>query len=208
MAVKPVKVLTDLLTKKQVIKQDLDGNILFRISGSQNNGVVSSSLPLTASNVWTSDLNTVSTTVFDNIGVVTSSLNGTYNVDQAFHAVDLEITNIKSIIGTEENQTSHAYKRLRYKEVGYFDNNGSATIALPKTQFGSPSFPLESMDYINISVMIRDGDVWTNDLLSVNLAAGGINGDEILVLLEAPALTEVDQYRLLAVNENPDDYLV
>jgi hypothetical protein len=49
MAVKPVKVLTDLLTRKQVIKQDLDGNILFRISGTLNNGTVSSSLPITAS---------------------------------------------------------------------------------------------------------------------------------------------------------------
>jgi len=49
MATKPVKVLTDLLTKKQVLKQDLDGNILFRISGSLNNGHVSSSLPITAS---------------------------------------------------------------------------------------------------------------------------------------------------------------
>jgi len=45
MATKPVKVLTDLLTRKQVIKQDLDGNILFKISGSLNNGTVSSSLP-------------------------------------------------------------------------------------------------------------------------------------------------------------------
>ena len=49
MAVKPVKVLTDLLTRKQVIKQDLDGNVLFKISGSLNNGTVSSSLPITAS---------------------------------------------------------------------------------------------------------------------------------------------------------------
>lgn len=49
MAVKPVKVLTDLITRKQVIKQDLDGNILFKISGSLNNGTISSSLPITAS---------------------------------------------------------------------------------------------------------------------------------------------------------------
>lgn len=49
MATKPVKVLTDLLTKKQIIKQDADGNILFKVSGSLNNGSVSSSLPITAS---------------------------------------------------------------------------------------------------------------------------------------------------------------
>ena len=49
MAVKPVKILTDLLTKKQVIKEDLNGNVLFKISGSLGNGVVSSSLPITSS---------------------------------------------------------------------------------------------------------------------------------------------------------------
>lgn len=49
MAVKPVKVLTDLLTKKQIIKQDSNGNVLFKVTGSLNNGFVSSSLPITAS---------------------------------------------------------------------------------------------------------------------------------------------------------------
>ena len=49
MATKPVKVLTDLLTKKQIIKQDIDGNILFNVSGVLGNGHVSSSLPITAS---------------------------------------------------------------------------------------------------------------------------------------------------------------
>jgi len=49
MATKPVKVLTDLLTKKQIIKQDINGNILFNVSGVLGNGHVSSSLPITAS---------------------------------------------------------------------------------------------------------------------------------------------------------------
>lgn len=49
MATKPVKVLTDLLTKKQIIKQDENGNILFRVTGSQESGFISSSLPITAS---------------------------------------------------------------------------------------------------------------------------------------------------------------
>ena len=49
MATKPVKVLSDLLTKKQILKQDSEGNELFKISGSLANGTVSSSLPITAS---------------------------------------------------------------------------------------------------------------------------------------------------------------
>ena len=208
MAVKPVKVLTDLLTKKQILKQDLDGNVLFKISGSLNSGIVSSSLPITGSGGHFADLNTVTLTDFNNIEVVTSSVDGTYNVDQAFHAVDVEITNIKSIIGGGESQASQGYKRLRYKEVGYFNNEGFAEVILPKQQYGSDSFPVGSMDFINVSVMVKDGDAWTNDLLAVNIVVGGVSNDEIHVLLDAPALNETDQYRLLAVNENPDDYII
>jgi len=49
MATKPVKVLTDLLTKKQIIKQDENGNVLFRVTGSLESGFVSSSIPITSS---------------------------------------------------------------------------------------------------------------------------------------------------------------
>ena len=49
MATKPVKVLSDLLTKKQIIKQDSNNNVLFNVSGVLGNGHVSSSLPITAS---------------------------------------------------------------------------------------------------------------------------------------------------------------
>jgi hypothetical protein len=42
----------------------------------------------------------------------------------------------------------------------------------------------------------------------MNIVSGGIANDEIHVLLDAPALTNTDQYRLIAINENPDDYLV
>jgi len=208
MAVKPVKVLTDLLTKKQILKQDLDGNILFRVTGSLNNGFVSSSLPITGSGGRFLELNTTTNTVFNNIDIITSSIDGTYNVNQAFHAVDYALNVVSDIINSGESQASTGYKRLRYKEVGYFDNEGTAQIILPKNQLGAPAFPAESIDYINISVMIKDGDAWTNDLLSVNLLISGENNDEIHVLLDAPALSNIDQYKLLAVNENPDDYMI
>jgi len=208
MAVKPVKVLTDLLTKKQVIKQDLEGNVLFRISGSLNTGVVSSSLPITASSGHFVSLNTVSTTAFDNIDVVTSSLNGAYNVDDAFHAVDRALDIVSNIINNGESEASAGYKRLRFKEVGYFGSDGTATIALPRQQYGMPAFPTSSIDYINVSVMVKDEDAWTNDLLAVNIVVSGSSSDQIYVLLDAPALNNTDQYRILAVNENPDDYMI
>lgn len=208
MAVKPVKVLTDLLTKKQVIKQDLDGNILFRISGSLNNGIVSSSLPVTGSSGLFNNLNTQTTSIFNNIDVVTGSGTGIYSVDQAFHAIDSEISDIRNIIGGGETDATKGYKRLRYQQVGYFDSDGTAEVILPKQQYDGDAFPVSSLDYINVSVMVRDGNAWTNDLLAVNVVTGGVSGDEIHVLIDAPALSTTDQYRLLAVNENPNDYMI
>lgn len=208
MAVKPVKVLTDLLTKKQILKQDLEGNILFRVTGSLNNGFISSSLPLTSSNVWTPSLNTSTDLPFNNISVITSSTGGVYNVDQAFHAIDTTLDIVKDIINSGESQASVGYKRLRYKEVGFFNSDGTADIVLPKTQYMGNAFPVSSIDFINLNVMIKDGNAWTNDLLSINIVSGGIDNDEIHVLLDAPALGSSDQYKLLAVNENPDDYMI
>lgn len=49
MAVKPVKFVSDVETKKQIIKTDISGNVLFAVSGTLPNGSVSSSLPITAS---------------------------------------------------------------------------------------------------------------------------------------------------------------
>lgn len=52
MAVKPVKFISDVSTKKQIIKTDLSGNTLFAVSGTLADGTVSSSLPITASSLF------------------------------------------------------------------------------------------------------------------------------------------------------------
>jgi hypothetical protein len=54
MSVKPVKIVTNLQVNKEIIKVDENGNSIFRISGSLNNGFVSSSLPITASAAYIS----------------------------------------------------------------------------------------------------------------------------------------------------------
>ena len=53
MARKPVKVITDLQVKKRIKKVDNNDNVLFDVSGTLSNGHVSSSLPLTASSIYT-----------------------------------------------------------------------------------------------------------------------------------------------------------
>lgn len=63
MARKPVKVITDLQVKKRIKKVDNNDNILFDVSGTLANGHVSSSLPLTASNIYTPGNLTVDGTI-------------------------------------------------------------------------------------------------------------------------------------------------
>ena len=52
MAVKPVKFISDVQTKKQIIKTDISGNVLFAVSGTLPDGSVSSSLPISASGLY------------------------------------------------------------------------------------------------------------------------------------------------------------
>ena len=74
---KPVKVLADLLTKKQILKEDSSGNVIFKVSGSLNNGVVSSSLPITASSEY---------------------ITGDLTVDGAIYAKELKVTTVTSSV--------------------------------------------------------------------------------------------------------------
>lgn len=190
MASKPVKVLTDLLTKKQIIKRDLNDNILFNVSGSINGGHVSSSLPITGSSAFLDVLNTTAKSPFEILNILTSS-NGIYNVDNAFHAVD-----------TRLNNSISDYKRLRYQLTGNFDIDGYAEVLLPKQQYGKHSFPSDSIDFIDVSIMIQDGNSWTNDLVGVSLIKSGSYNDEVWVQISAPALNDTNKFRLLAVNDD------
>jgi hypothetical protein len=229
MANKPVKVLTDLLTRKQIIKQDLAGNTLFLISGTIGNGYVSSSFPITASyfvgdgryltNVSGSGgINSVYTSgsisgsglqanpVFLKdplvIGTITSSyiyspqITGTLygTASYAISAGGIDVTSIQN-----------AYKRLRYQQVGFFDATGSATIELPTSSYGGVSFTTSSINYINVSVQIKEDGVWLNDLLSIQLFT---SSNKVFIELSAPALNNANEYKLLALNEDPDYFII
>jgi hypothetical protein len=110
-----------------------------------------------------------------------------------------------AIAGNATISVQNAYKRLRYQIVGNFDVTGSAIIVLPSSSLGSNAFPTGSFDYINVSVAIKDDNRWINDLLSVQMYTSSTN---IYIELSAPALTNIDQYKLIAINENPIDYVV
>jgi len=99
----------------------------------------------------------------------------------------------------------NAYNRLRYQTVGYFDITGSAIIMLPSSSLGGNAFPTGSFNYVDVSVTVKQGGRWINDLLSMQMYTSSTN---VYVELSAPALTNTDQYKLIAVNENPSDYVV
>lgn len=238
---KPVKVLTDLETRKQILKKDSDNNVLFKVSGTLAQGAVSSSLPFTGSSAYFSDDVTVDgalkanrfevTTLVNSINYETSisaSINALLDVSASNAQVNdfLKWDGSNWVADIVSNATSasyaataayaqsttldatgilNAYNRLRYQEVNYFDINGSATIVLPTASLGSPAFPTTSVDYINVSVFIKDNGRWTNDLVA---AESYISGSNIVVDIYAASLTNADQYKLIVVNENPNDYVI
>lgn len=199
MPTRPVKVLPDLQTNKQILKVDSAGNVLFNVSGTVLDGHVSSSLPITGSVGLYVVLKTSTFTEFSTLPIVTSSYESykIYDVNEAFHAVD-------SIISAGTSNLN-AYRRLRYQVTGNFNSAGSADIALPLIQEGGNAFPLTSIDYINVNLAIKENNSWFNDIASVNITS---SAGQIHVIVDAPSLDETNQYRLIAVNENPADYVI
>lgn len=258
--VKPVKVLTDLVTKKQIIKKDGTTD-LFRVSGSISSGVVtghvSSSLPLTASSVYTPELVISSSTVFQVTELQNLVTDDRYNVDAAIHEIDKAIKKTGITDAVRAKEAENAYKRLRFIQTGSFDADGYAEIALPLTMshydyptlVGGPvnglyeppvfengagtidaggessdpdfdSFPVSSLDFINLDVMVKDCEdptaigLWVNDIIAVNLTQSssnpGVEPERLWVKLYAPeyAGSTGTKYRLIAINEDPDKYII
>lgn len=105
----------------------------------------------------------------------------------------------------DATKIQNAYNRLRYQKVDYFDVTGSAIIQLPTASLGGNAFPTASINYFNVSVYIKENGRWTNDLLSVEMYTAS---NHVYLELSAPALTSTDQYKVLALNENPSDYQI
>lgn len=241
MASKPVKVLADLLTRKQIIKQDADGNVLFRVTGSLESGYILSVIPITASagingrlyGTASYALNAATASYAENAGGGITSVYTSGNISGSgleenpiFLKDPLIIGTITSsyiyspqITGSLHGTASYAenagninlsgiynaYNRLRYQTTGNFDIDGNVTIILPTQSFGSNAFPVNSMDFINVTVMVKQENIWTNDILSVQMYT---SSNHVYIDLYAPSLTNTDEYKLIAVNENPADYMV
>jgi hypothetical protein len=99
----------------------------------------------------------------------------------------------------------NAYKRLRYQEVAFFTNHGGATIQLPTSSLGGAAFPTSSLDYINVNVSVLDSGAWVNDMLAATLY---VSASYVYIDLWAPGLKQTDQYRILAINEDPSLFVI
>ncbi len=127
---KSVKVLADLVTKKQIIKKD--GNTeLFVVSGTLAAGHVSSSLPLTASSVYTPELNISASSNFRSQNVQDLVVDSRYNVDGVLHKLEDALYNVGALDAVRAKEAENAYKRLRYQKTGAFNAEGYAEFKLP-----------------------------------------------------------------------------
>jgi hypothetical protein len=232
MARKPVKFLTDLSTRKQIFKTDLSGNITFDISGSNGDGYVSSSYPITGAAGFYGDLYGSASYAHQAYTYTSGSVSGsglpnnpvilkdplvigsiTASTIQATEGFTGNLYGTASYAQYALNSQNVAigdelysfYSRLKYQEVGYFDPDGSKIIILPTVSGGLPRFPTASLDYINVNVQVKEDNRWVNDILSQQTYISGAN---IVVELSAPSMDDTNQYKLLVSNENPEDFII
>jgi len=216
MAVKPAKAIADLLARKQILKVDKDNNILFKVSGSLGSGAVSSSLPITASNIFSAFDSFISGTLTTKNLAITDdksyvNINQLSNVS-ASEAVEgrylvYDGTNwIPSELKLNAGIGSQQYSTLRYHSDGLFYGNETVTLTLPVSSAYGPSFPTQSINYINYNLLIQETSEsnWRNDLASVEFKiTGNIGNEYVAAIISAPFSPYA--YTFNAVNENPLD---
>jgi hypothetical protein len=173
MAVKPVKFISDVQTQKQIIKTDVSGNVLFAVSGTLPLGSVSSSLPITASGLYIDGSAYIIGAPLINL----DSPGSTHNIASVFSAIDSKFANLAT---------------LSELHTGSFDADGSKNVQLTNYFYAD-------LDYVYVDVMTKASGTVTykNDLISVELS-GNMLADKIHVIISAPALTNVDYYRIIA----------
>ncbi len=215
MAVRPVRFISDVLTKKQILKTDSEDNLLFNVSGSLiNGGHVSSSFPVTASGLYIDGNAYITDTIHAKRMHVTEvttsvyyedSLSASINALQDVSASDAIpgqylkwnginwIPGTLDITGTVQNvldQVNNVFLSSSSITVNYFDPDGTKLLTF--NQYGSAD-----IDYITLDIMImQDGtSFYTNDLVSVSMYIN-LSGT-LSVQLDAPALTDKDKFKLL-----------
>jgi hypothetical protein len=228
MAQKPIKFFSDALYRRAIIKEDNDSNKLFEVSGTIENGIVNINVPLTASDAYFAGdvevegslkarelhVTSVTSSVLYETSI-SASINALLDVS-ASHAVADDylrydgqywVPSTVDLAGGLE-AVRKAGNRLKFQQQGFFDASGSATILLPSSSEGKPAFPVYSMEYISFDVLIKDGSSWGNDIIATSIFVTGSSNNQVCIMLDGPALDNTNEYRIIASNSNPDDYII
>jgi len=215
-AIKPVTFISDILTKKQIIKTDIDGNIRFVVSGTNGHGYghVSSSYPITASGLFIDGDAYISETIHAkrmHVTEVTTSvyyedaLSASINALQDVSASNSKYGDVLSWDGTNWIPSSETgdklallaenYAKLSETHIGFFDVDGTKTLELA-------NFSVNDLENIYLDVVIRysGSEDYVNDLISVRMR-GNIATNKINVLLDAPTVSNGDKYRVIATKQ-------
>lgn len=217
MAVRPVKFISDVLTKKQILKTDIDNNTLFSVSGSLlEGGHVSSSLPITASNLFIDGnayisgtlhakrmhVTEVTTSVYYEDSI-SASINALYDVSASNASIgntlvwngenwaadnyDLKVSG--AIDGTLQI-INNIFASSSNMVVDYFNPDGSKLLTF--NNYGAADIEYLSVD---IMVMVSGTNIYTNDLISVGMFIN--NSGTLSVQINAGSLNEKDKFKLL-----------
>lgn len=125
------------------------------------------------------------------INITTPVTAGKYNVNDAIRALDAKA-------GQQASDINSNYAALRYLASDSFDAQGMKTFVSP--------FAAADIEKVTVDVLVQAGGSgpWTNDLLSVQVKAGGASNAFVAFEISAPAMGAADKVRVIAVKEEGD----
>lgn len=215
MAVRPVKFISDVLTKKQIFKTDVDNNVLFNVSGSLlGGGHVSSSFPVTASGLFIDGDAYVSGTVHAKRMHVTEITTSVYYEDALSASINAlqDVSASNAVIGNtlvwdgvnwtagNINVSDAIQEQLEIINdvfvsssnmiVDYFESDGTKLLTF--SNYGAAD-----IDYLSVDVMIMASGTnrYTNDLVSVGMFIN--NSGTLSIELHGGSLNDEDKFKLL-----------
>jgi hypothetical protein len=225
MANKPVKHLSDALFKKNITKEDSLNNKIFEVSGTLENGQVTITVPLSASNTYIGgDLEVSGSVTAKKLNITEVNTNVIYDtsISASINAL-LDVSASNAVTGDYLkfdsgywvpsaldlagglNAVRNATNRLKYQETGSFDINGNALIALPLVQLSGAAFPVHSIDHVIYDISIKENNYWIKDIVHSHLEE--VSGS-LVIRIEAGALNDTHIYKVVVINNNPDDYII
>lgn len=176
-AAKPVKFISDLLTRKQILKTDINDHILFKVSSSNGHGegCVSSSLPVTSSGLF-----------IDGDALIAGTLTAKrMHVTEVTTSVYYEDSLSASINALQDVSASNANigDMLKWDGINWIPTNnisGNFSGVLNGNLIGTASYAYSASTALNANNAIN-----ANNALNANTASYALNAASALTALYA-----------------------